>query len=275
MGSKSQFYTNKNIKYLINKYIAEYDIKRAGLYALKELGAISPETFDYWINQSKDKVSIFIGKYLSSNMAKQNDLIVDIVNEFISTNEITPQNIISQKRDAIFTFNVRPSTMQIRGFEFVKKHEYTSYFKIDGYELYYSNRTNQLDIKGIDVRFVKNHPLMEYVKRIIQKYELLNQGFCTYAELYSLIYDIRKKYISFELPMGCYREIAYDNPYCFNNLRSNEICYFSNIPTIDKESYQLIINHNFVKFIVPFINILPSFKSSGDQQKRTNRYGNR
>lgn len=271
-SNKSQFYTNKSIKYLFNKYIAEFDIRRAGLEALRDLKIIDESTYTVWRECDKLQVSKYIGKNLSKHFKVQNDRILEIVDLFIKQNDISPRNIISQKRDAIIAFNIRPNTFNINGFEFVKKHEYSSYFRIENFELYYSSKTDELDIKGIDTTWVKSHALIPYIKKCIQKYEHLNAGFCTYTDVYRFLYDLRKSYLSFQLPIGCYREISYQNPYCFNHIESQTLVRLLGLPQ-NSDEYQLVINYNFVKFIVPFINILPAFRSSGGNRAKGKSYG--
>ena len=75
MGANSQFYRNKQIRFLINKQIIEYDIQRAGLQAYKNLGVIDEKTYNYWKSRDKRWSSIYIGKFLPQDMKRQNQLI--------------------------------------------------------------------------------------------------------------------------------------------------------------------------------------------------------
>lgn len=257
---KNQFYINKNIHYLINKNIEEWDIKRAGLHALKYMNIISKDTFNYWIKRNKDDISKYIGANLSKYMVKQNDTITAIVDKFIKDNNINYDKIISRKRDAIFLFNTNIDIKDIDIFHFVNKNKYTSYYKFDTFELYYNNKNNSLEIKGIDIRYIKNHALIPYIKEIIKYYELLDNGFVKYDEVYKYIHFIRNEYCNLLLPIDCYREINYENKFRLININTNEAYDMSYIPK-DIKNYRLTINYNFMKFIVPFINILPNYKS--------------
>lgn len=275
-SSKNQFYTNKSIKYLVNKYIAEFDIQRAGLNSLHKLGVISDDTYNTWRRLPKSLVSIYIGKHLSKHIPDQNIKIGNAVDEFIKSNNILESNIISKKRDALFTFNIRPTVTEIDGFTFICKNAYTSYFSIENaFELYYNGNTDTLDIKGIDTTWIQNHMLVPYIQRCIKKYEALSKGFCSYAELYTFIFNLRKDYVSFKLPIGCYREIAYGNPYCFSHSDNNTIMYFQDFPENDLDNYKLVTTYNYNRFIVPFINILPQFRPEGVNNVKGKAYAKR
>ena len=84
---------NSDIKYLINKDIRELDIQRAGLRALKNMGAITDETYDYWKSRDKRWSSVYIGKHLSSRMKEQNAMITSAVDKFVIENNINESNI--------------------------------------------------------------------------------------------------------------------------------------------------------------------------------------
>lgn len=273
--SKSQFYVNSDIKYLINKDIRELDIQRAGLRALKNMGAITDETYDYWKSRDKRWSSVYIGKHLSSRMKEQNAMITSAVDKFVVENKINESNIISRKRDALFTFNIRPTVMEIDGYQFVTKHQYTSYYYLgkhgsNKFEMYYNRKTDKLIILGVSKVYYENHPLIPYIKSCIKWYEMLDSGLTTYKEVYSKVHQLRNDYCGFKLPLGCYRELAYENPYCLYDTTTGMCSYHAQLPELDKDRYTLMINYNFTHFIVPFINILPSLKN-----KEIKRYDSR
>lgn len=264
--SKSQFYVNSDIKYLINKDIRELDIQRAGLQALREMGIIDEETYKYWKSRDKKWSAVYIGKHLSKNMVKQNELIGLAVDKFIIENKIENSNIISRKRDALFTFNVNPKVMNVDGYQFISKHKYTSYYFLgkcgkNALEMYYNSRTDDLKILGVSDEYYKDHPFIPYLKSCIRWYELLDNGFSSYSDVYSKIHQLRNDYCNFKLPVGCYREIAIENPLCLYDGERKEYMYSLQVPSLDKERYKLTANYNFTHFIVPFINILPSLRS--------------
>ena len=279
MVKSSQFYTNTDIKYLVNRRISEWDIQRAGLQALKNMNAISDETYRYWKSRDKRWSSIYIGKNLSKTMKVQNELIVKAVDRFIGENDISNDRVISRNRDAVFLFDSQIRKTKFDGFQFIQKHRFTSYYHIGRFDFYYSGESDNLIVKGIDTRFVENHLLIPYIKRCIRWYELLTLGSMSYRDVYVQIHKLRNAYCNMELPLGCYREISYENPFTMHDTKTGNITYFGTLPTMEPERYRLVTTYNFTQMLVPFINILPSMKSkelrSYGRQKNQNGEGYR
>ena len=133
-----------------------------------------------------------------------------------------------------------------------------------------NRKTDKLIILGVSKAYYENHPLIPYIKSCIKWYEMLDSGLTTYKEVYSKVHRLRNDYCGFKLPLGCYRELAYENPYCLYDTTTGMCSYHAQLPELDKERYTLMINYNFTHFIVPFINILPSLKN-----KEIKRYDSR
>jgi hypothetical protein len=254
----SEFYINKSVHYLINKRIHEYDIVSAGLTTLKDTGIISETTYHLWKQRPKDWVVRHIGLRLGKTFQETNAHITETISKFISVNEIPDTAIISRKRDAVFIFNHPIITLEIDGFQLKLKNSYTSYFKLESYELYYNSATDILSIKGIDTRFVKNHPLISRIKKCIRLYEKLDQNFISYKEVYTYIHSLKNEYCSYKLPLDCYREIDYENPFTVYDKQEKRMDKYTVLPNGDR--YELVINYNFVRFIVPFIRLLAKYR---------------
>ena len=95
---------------------------------------------------------------------------------FIATNNISDNNIISVKKDAIFTIGYY-QRLNFGQIEFIPKHHYTSYIRftdIQNLEIYYSD--NKIDIKGMSDISANRHRLymIEFLKRIIDMIESNN-----------------------------------------------------------------------------------------------------
>lgn len=266
--SKSQFFTNRSVKYLINKNICEYDIKRAGLTALFILGHISEDTYKLWLTKDKLKISKYIGVNMSKYMIECNDCINNAVNKFIQLNDIQNENILSKNRDALLLYNTKPKILDVDGFKFVAKNKYTSYFNIDNVILLYNSHTEKFDLKSIDSRFIKDHKLIPYIRKFIGLYENLDRGFVSYTDIYNHIFRFRNNYINMKLNIDCYREISYGNPFCYYDKVNNRLYYLSYYN--ENSNDELITRFNFMKYIVPFINILPTYVYR-DLNKRKNK----
>jgi hypothetical protein len=258
-GNNSQFYINKSIKYLINKRIYEYDIQSAGLTVLKNKNIITEDTYNLWKTKPKSWVQYYIGSRLGK---LQDDIFkteAEIVSKFIDINEIQDSNIISRKRDAVFIFNTTISTTTIDGYSFKLKNTYTSYFKLENFELYYHSDKDFLDIKGLDISCITHHKLLPYIKKCIMLLERLDQGFMQYREVYGYIHNLRNEYCNFTLPLDCYREINKDNLFTIYDISTKKMVKTEILPD-DISRIRIVTNYNFARFIVPFINILSQYR---------------
>jgi hypothetical protein len=253
-----QFYTNKSVKYIFNNSIYEYDIERAGLQALYYMHEIDEKTYAHWKRQDKEWTSMYIGRTIPNTMHRQNECITNMVTKFLEVNHIGDEHILSTKRDAVFIFDILPIITEIDGFNFIRKHRYSSYFYIDGFEFYYDGYVDRLTVKGIDMRYIRDNPLIVYIKQCIKNYEALEQGFKSYHEVYSYIHTLRNDYTNYRLPIGCYREVANQNYFRLYDTRTKEIV-FSNVLDDFNGIYKLMGNYNFIRFIVPFIKLLPAY----------------
>jgi hypothetical protein len=255
----NEFYINKSIQYLVNKRIYEYDIESAGLNVLKETGVISENTYNLWKRRSKDWIVRHIGLKLNETFKDTNARITQTVDKFIQMNDIPNDAIISRKRDAVFMFNCPVTVLTIDGLRFKLKNTYTSYFKLEEFELYYNSSKDFLVIKGVDTRFVRNHPLMRYIKKCVALYEQLDQKFIFYKEVYNYIHTLRDNYCEYKLSMDCYREIGYGNPFTIYDMNENRMDKYETLPKGD--NYEIVITYNFARFITPFIRLLSQYKS--------------
>ena len=150
-------YSQKTFK---DKYIGtiyEYDIVSAGLHVLRDLGHISESKYKMIKKMTKDKRNVYIGKLLKGEELGGviEDKLKEVINAFVHWNEIDEYEIVSVKKDAIFT--TKPATYLIfdHVYEFRCKNTYTSFMKVFNTELYYNSFDMFLDIKGVhhDTKF--------------------------------------------------------------------------------------------------------------------------
>ena len=155
---KRHFYVNKSIDLLVNNEIIEYDMKSADISIIESKGLLSEEEIELIKSLPKKVRNTKIGK-----MQKRNKELVKELNKgfteyrklLIETNEIDDSDIISIKKDAIFTTK-RCDKKSFDKVQFVEKNIYTSYYYFrNGIEIYYNK--NRMDVKGINDEKLKNH----------------------------------------------------------------------------------------------------------------------
>lgn len=214
---------NPNIEYLFNDEIIEYDIQDAGFSLIKQYKLLPDEKIKELILLGKGKerhIAIGLLQRDDKEFTKRlMDKFAEIRKIFLAVNNLTDENIISVKKDAIFTTKYCPKT-KFNDIIFAEKHHYTSYIRfpnINNLELYYS--TKGIDVKGMNDHAVNRHRLymMEFIRKYINMIESKNPRVRRY------VMDFIMQYKSLELDEAYYLE--------FNNISKelNPLFNFQNI----------------------------------------------
>lgn len=170
-------YLNPNIEYLFNGEIIEYDIQDAGFSLIKQYHLLPDEKIKelsmmekgserhraIGMLQRDDKV---LSKALSDKFAEVRMI-------FIASNNLTDNDILSVKKDAIYTIG-QCQKLKFGVIRFVPKNRYTSYIRfpnIQNLEIYYSPEA--MDVKGIGESGINRHRLymMEFLRTVISMIE--------------------------------------------------------------------------------------------------------
>jgi phage host-nuclease inhibitor protein Gam len=173
--SKSNW-LNPNVEYLIDNNIVEYDIQNAGLSIIKEFELLSEADISLLENLDKIERHIAIGKIQRENKEFSRmltDKFAEIRAVFISANNLSDNNIISVKKDAIFTVG-KCNKVKFNKIEFIPKNKYSSYIRFVenmNIEIYYN--PSDMSIKGIGDISINKHRLymMEFIRMILSKLE--------------------------------------------------------------------------------------------------------
>lgn len=243
------FYTNKNIPLVTRASIIEWDIKSANtslmryynLYPLKKIEKI--ESMD------KENRVIAVGKLMKNDKEfskKLGSAFNDIIKEFISSNNIPEEDIISVKRDAVF---VRNFDIEKTAFGdsvlFVPKNEYKTFMKLPLYEFYINDY--KIDVKGIVNEKLELHKngMLRFIRDIYsfngERYDLSKY----YLKDFVLAY--KKKELEFDM----YREFSSGSTYrldidgyelLIDNISEDDMAY-------------LDISYNYMNVILPSIRL--------------------
>ena len=224
---------NPNIEYLFNTEIIEYDMKEAGFSLIKQYKLLNTDAITKLNQLGKDERKIAIGKLqrygdlsssvLSSKFAEMRGL-------FLTGNSLTDNEIITVKKDAIFTIG-KCKKHKFDGIEFVEKNHYSSYIRFvnnSNIEIFYNDiNGSELEIKGIGDVGVNRHRLylIPFIIKIIKYIELKNPS--AKRQLKTFI----DEYKSMKLDEGYYIE--------FNNMSSSTDPMF-----------------NYQKLLIPLVQIV-------------------
>lgn len=174
---KQTTWLNPNIEYLFDTDITEWDIQDAGFSLIKQFNLLSEEEIKRLTKLEKGKPRhIEVGKLQRDNKEfaeALNNAFVEARKIFIQTNNLSDDNIISVKKDAIFTTG-NINRVKFGQVIFSPKHTYSSYLRfsnIHNIEIYYSDQG--MDFKQINDDVIKRHRIytVEFLKKFIQKME--------------------------------------------------------------------------------------------------------
>lgn len=221
---------NPNIEYLFDNEIIEYDIRDAGFTIIKYYRLLSPSKIKELELLEKMERHRTVGKLQGADKGFSKALMnkfAEVRSVFISANNLSDDNIISVKKDAIFTIG-KCNRIKFGKIEFVPKNEYTSYIRFVNnmnIEIYYNSGI--MDVKGIGNSVLNRHRfyILEFIKHVIHHLETKDVSIKRYM----------KKFID------DYKNMKLDEEYYleFNNL-----------------SRDLNPLYNFQKLIIPFIHII-------------------
>lgn len=178
---KKTTWLNPNIEYLFDNEIVEYDIKDAGFSIIKHYKLLSPEIIKNLTDLGKRERHIAVGKMqgIDKNFSKAlMDKFAEVRAIFVSANNLSDNNIISVKKDAIFTIG-ECNKIKFGKIEFASKNRYSSYLRfIDNMniEIYYNS--GNMDIKGMGDSAINRHRLymLEFIKSMISQLECRNSS---------------------------------------------------------------------------------------------------
>lgn len=245
-------YTNKDILYLRDIPVSEYDMHAAGLSAIKFRKILPPEEIAKLEAMPKEDRTVREGKWqreIPGMSAEIQDSLALIRKEFVTLNGLEPKDILSIKKDALFVIGKYPDKLKFEEFfEFRKKNEYSSYANLNGVEFYYSGISNEMDIKGIGdaARERQKDYLLKEIRKILGFAEKFPQGD---RAVFVYLRNFRKKYLSRELPADCYRDMLSDEcTYTIGRYSLKEIS--------DGMKGDLDISANYINFILPLFKAL-------------------
>lgn len=207
---KAVNWTNRNIPFVVNRPIIEYDMRRAGLSVIKQFELLPVDRIEKLDEMEKRKADVAIGKLRGKDKdfsKKFGDAMTEARKLFITSNRLEEPDIVSIKNDAFFVIGSCPNT-KFGYIEFRPKHTYTSFINLDKIEFYYN--TERMDIKGLSDGALRNQE--EYWIKTINKFmSIIETGTRTEALLF--MKHLVDSYKALELPGSYYREFSVEDKY--------------------------------------------------------------
>lgn len=245
---ENHLYLNKNIDYIISHEIIEYDIRSAGYNIIKYYNLLPQKYIDVLENLDKKEKQIQIGKYQRDFKGFSDELtnaFTMIRGEFFDKNDIKDDEVLAIKKDAIILLR-RCDNLTFGNIEFVNKNEYSSYFHINDLEFYVNN---MLTLKGLGENALKLHKeyMLDTLAKILKSFEICNR-----KVIVNNVVKFADLYKSKELHDEYYRELNNDSLFRYKiDVMGNSV----GMDTIDSLD-NIDISYNYLRYIVPLINII-------------------
>lgn len=250
-------YLNKDIKFLINSTIIEYDMKDAGLsliqkYKLlkkseiKELLRLNSVSIPNEPKRGKYLANVKIGKMQKTNDKLKEGLKLGFAlarDSFITSNNLDESCILSIKKDAFFLTKVVKIEELDEFITFRKKNVYTGYLLIENIEIFYKDGI--LDIKNIGDDTIKKHKdyFLSFLIKFFKKCESSSK-----EEVLRFLRIFIDKYKRLELDCEYYIEFKARGTYVYKDGVTTDIDFRQN-----KELYDISYNYNILISLVQYM----------------------
>ena len=209
----------KDINYLINRQIYEYDISKANINILLRANSITQDEYDKLLNSSREVRQKAIGiKILKDSNIYNiiNQGIKEMRTIFMTENNIYEDQILSAKNDALFIIDKKPMITKFDNIEFVLKNKYTSFFLANNLEFYYFidriNNVEKLHVKGMSDEALNKHNdyMVDFLKILFESIQMdINESVLLLRSFYN-------QYINNLLDIGYYRNFDSISSYSIN-----------------------------------------------------------
>ena len=252
----SLVYTNKDVVYLRNRNIVEYDIVSGG-FSVSLAEGLFPEDFAERLQGlSKKQRQIEIGLYTLEHrdFTKQlHEAFRKYVRLFREANDINDERVLSVKKDSL-TFYDSPvtETSFAKGqVQFTLREKASSYIILDGKEYYLDSKSkdSKFWFKGLDSEKFGRDDMVEEVKTVLAFAEYKPKTF-----MFEYLKELRGCYLDRELVRGYYREMNAVAAYRLETRMQGYDVYLEEID--DRQVEELDIAYNYGKVLVPLIGTL-------------------
>lgn len=250
---EKHLYLNKDIIYLKNTRIIEYDIHAAGTCILYELGLIKEKTFKYLMSLDKETRNITVGNILVKH-PKWNKLQMegfsDVMRRFMELNDIDDKDVLSINKDSITVINKKKLRNLVID-NLYKVHiegNFNAYMHLCDKELYLNTETMMFNTKRFsrDVAAIQS----DYFINFFMSMMILDSKPNNKNEVFLNIRNFRSAYLNLELDDEYYYDMEHDG-YVINNALDNSkiISKYKR----DKKNYDIKENYRFLEEFMKII----------------------
>ena len=236
--------TNRDYPFIYNNEIIEWDIKSANTSLMSYYNLQPDKVIQKLASMKKSQREISVGKLMRKDKEfakKLEESFNMIIQEFMDTNQLTWDDIVSVKKDAVFVKNHKITHSDFGAVHFIAKNQYQHVLLLPKYEIYLSQ--SKIDVKGIPDEKLPLHEdgMIDFIRssmEIASEYNKLQSFFKEYVTAYK-----RK-----ELDFDAYREFNSDSLFRIGG----EFPMLSD-SMIEDDMDVLDIAYNYINVIIPTI----------------------
>lgn len=241
---------------ILSSQISEYDIKHAGISAIKYIYGQDSWEYKRLLDMPKEKYTVEIGLMMRNTKGlsqKIDNLMIEWINQFLTSNNIKKQEFVENTRDSVYLTNKIPTKLKFDNFEMVDKEgSFSSFIRINNkYKILYDSLRNIIILKGIDKNIVSKSDFVNKTLKnaVISLEKRINHG---YKAAFSSM-QIEKHNYLYSNNINIYREVLHENKFCYITEENN--VYYSDIYLDDKH---MILNkgNNYNEFLLPLIKLV-------------------
>lgn len=236
--------TNRDYPFIHNNEVIEWDIKSANTSLMRYYQLQPDDIVDKLASMAKSQREIAVGKLMRKDKEFSRALEASfnkIINEFMEANNLTWDDIVSVKKDAVFVKNHGILKHDFGAVHFIPKNQYKHVLLLPKYEIYISNEG--IDVKGIPNEKLELHKegMLEFIKTALDTADdfiAMQKFFKEYVQAYK-----RK-----ELEFDAYREFNPDSLFTIGGdfpMRTDSM--------IEDDMEFLDISYNYINVIMPTI----------------------
>ena len=236
--------TNRDYPFIYNNEIIEWDIKSANTSLMSYYNLQPEKVIQKLANMAKSQREIAVGKLMRKDKEFSRNLeesFNKIIQEFMDTNELSWDDIVSVKKDAVFVKNHKIAHSEFGAVHFIPKNQYKHVLLLPKYEIYISDSVT--DVKGIPNDKLPLHEdgMLDFIRTTMESASEMNH-------LKSIFKEYVTAYKRKELEFEAYREFNSDSFFRIGG----EFPMMTDAMIEDDMEF-LDISYNYINVIIPTI----------------------
>lgn len=236
--------TNRDYPFIYNNEIIEWDIKSANTSLMSYYNLQPEKVIQKLASMAKSQREIAVGKLMRKDKEFSRNLeesFNKIIQEFMDTNELYWDDIVSVKKDAVFVKNHKIAHSEFGAVHFIPKNQYKHVLLLPKYEIYISDSVT--DVKGIPNDKLPLHEdgMLDFIRTTMDSASEM-------SHLQSFFKEYVTAYKRKELEFDAYREFNSDSFFRIGG----EFPMMTDAMIEDDMEF-LDISYNYINVIIPTI----------------------